>query len=293
MKLSKDTVLFNLVGYTLITLVSLACVLPIVLLVSGSLTPEKEISLHGFGLFPPSITLAAYDLVFRNPGEILNAYGITIGITVVGSALGLIVTSMTAYVLSRKDFRYRNKFAFFFYFTTLFNGGLLSTYIFVIRYLQLKNSLLALVLPLMVNVFYLLIMRSFMNSVPDSIVESGKIEGAGEFTIFFRLVLPLLKPALATIGLFLALDYWNDWYNAMLYLSERSLYPLQYLLYAMLSETDAMSRIATSTGIPLGMLPSQSLKMAMTVVATGPIILVYPMVQKYFIKGITVGAVKG
>jgi putative aldouronate transport system permease protein len=293
MKLSKDTTVFNIIGYTLITLVALACILPIILLISGSLTPEKEISLHGFTLLPPSITFDAYNLVFRNPTEMINAYGITIFITVIGSVVGLLVTSMTAYVLSRKDFLYRNKFAFFFYFTTLFNGGLLSTYIFVIRYLQLKNSLLALILPLMVNVFYLIVMRSFMTSVPDSIIESGKIEGAGEFTIFFKLVLPLLKPALATIGLFLALDYWNDWYNAMLYISERTLYPLQYLLYAMLSETDAMSRIASSSGVPMGMLPSQSLKMAMTVVATGPIILVYPMVQKYFIKGITVGAVKG
>jgi putative aldouronate transport system permease protein len=223
----------------------------------------------------------------------MNGYGITIFITAIGSVAGLMITSMTAYVISRKDFKYRNRISFFFYFTTLFNGGLLSTYIFVIRYLHLKNSLLALILPLMVNVFYLIVMRSFMTSVPDSIVESAKIEGAGEFRIFFQIILPLLKPALATIGLFLALDYWNDWSNAMLYISERTLYPLQYLLYAMLSETDAMSRIAASTGIPMATLPSQSLKMAMTVVATGPIILAYPMVQKYFIKGITVGAVKG
>jgi putative aldouronate transport system permease protein len=293
MKTSVDTKIFNLVGYTLITLVAVICVLPIVLLIAGSVTPEKEISLHGFSLLPPSVTTAAYDLVFRNPQELLGGYGITILITAIGSVTGLLVTSMTAYVISRKDFKYRNKISFFFYFTTLFNGGLLSTYIFVIRYLHLKNSLLALILPLMVNVFYLIVMRSFMSSVPDSIVESAKIEGAGEFTIFFRVILPLLKPALATIGLFLALDYWNDWSNAMLYITERTLYPLQYLLYAMLSETDAMSRIASNTGIPMATLPSQSLKMAMTVVATGPIILVYPMVQKYFIKGITVGAVKG
>jgi putative aldouronate transport system permease protein len=293
MKLSKDTTVFNIIGYTLVTLVALGCVLPIVLLVSGSLTPEREISLHGFTLLPPSITFVAYDLVFKNPQELLGGYEVTLFITFVGSLLGLVITSMTAYVMSRKDFVHRNKVSFFFYFTTLFNGGLMSTYIFVIRYLHLKNSLLALILPLMVNVFYLIVMRSFMTTVPESIIESGKIEGAGEFTIFFRLVLPLLKPALATIGLFLALDYWNDWSNAMLYLTERSLYPLQYLLYSMLSETDAMSRIASNTGIPMGNLPSQSLKMAMTVVATGPIILVYPMVQKYFIKGITVGAVKG
>jgi putative aldouronate transport system permease protein len=293
MKRSHDIRIFNLLGYALIVLVAALCLIPLVLLVSGSFTPEKEISLHGFSLWPSRVTFAAYDLVFRNPKEILNAYGITILITAIGAGAGLFVTAMTAYVISRKDFKYRNRVTFFFYFTTLFNGGLLSTYIFVIRYLRLKNSLLALILPLMVNVFYLLVMRSFMKEVPDSISESGKIEGAGDFTIFIRLILPLMKPALATIGLFLALDYWNDWSNAMLYLTDRSLYPLQYMLYALMSETDAMSRIASNSGIPMAMLPSQSLKMAMTVVATGPIILVYPMVQKYFIKGITIGAVKG
>lgn len=293
MKTSSDTRIFNLLGYALIVLIAAICLLPLLLLVAGSFTPEKDISLHGFTLWPSRPTVEAYRLVFRNPKDILDAYGITVLITALGASAGLFVTAMTAYVISRKDFKYRNQVTFFFYFTTLFNGGLLSTYIFVIRYLRLKNSLLALILPLMVNVFYLLVMRSFMKEVPDSIVESGKIEGAGDFTIFFRLILPLMKPALATIGLFLALDYWNDWSNAMLYITDKALYPLQYMLYALMSETDAMSRIASSAGIPMAMLPSQSLKMAMTVVATGPVILVYPMVQKYFIKGLTIGAVKG
>jgi putative aldouronate transport system permease protein len=200
---------------------------------------------------------------------------------------------MTAYVLSRKDFKYRNKFAFFFYFITLFNGGLVATYIFVIRYLHLKNSYLALILPVMINVFYLLIMRSFMTAIPESISESAKIDGAGDFTIFLKLILPLSKAGLATIGLFIALDYWNDWYNAMLYLTDYKKFPLQYMLYNMLSATEAMSRISSASKIPAGEMPSQSLKLAMSIVATGPIILVYPFVQKYFVKGITVGAVKG
>jgi putative aldouronate transport system permease protein len=293
MKTTKDVCVFNILGYTLIGLWCLVCIFPIILLISGSLSVESDISQFGFSIIPRHFTGAAYNLIFKAPGELMQAYGVTIFITVVGAGLGLIITAMTAYVISRKDFRYRNPITFFFYFTTLFNGGLLSTYIFVIRYLRLKNSLLALILPLLINVFYLLIMRSFVSSVPESIVESGKIEGCSDYTIFFRLVLPLLKPALATIGLFLALDYWNDWYNAMLYITDHKLYPLQYMLYNLLSATDAMSRVATNTGIPMGSLPSQSLKMAMAVVATGPIILIYPWVQKYFIKGITVGSVKG
>lgn len=293
MKMNKDLTLFNILGYTLVSLAAIASILPLILLISGSFTAEADISRFGYSLLPSHVSTAAYDLIFKYPADILRAYGVSILITVVGSGLGLIVTTMAAYVLNRPEFRYRNGFTFYFYFVTLFNGGLVSTYIFVIRYLHLKNSFLALILPLLVNVFYLLIMRSFMKSIPESIIESAKIEGAGEFFIFHKLVLPLAKPALATIGLFLALDYWNDWSNAMLYITDYRKFPLQYMLYSMLSSTEAMSRISTASSVPLSQMPSQSLKLAMAVVATGPIILAYPAVQKYFVKGITVGAVKG
>jgi putative aldouronate transport system permease protein len=175
----------------------------------------------------------------------------------------------------------------------LFNGGMLSTYIFFIRYLNLKNSFLALILPPMVQVFYLLIMRTFMAEIPESICESAKIDGASEYTIFFKLMLPLSTASLATVGLFLSLGYWNDWYNAMLFISRRSMFPLQYMLYNMMTAADAIKDISVAADIKVVDTPSRALRMAMTVVATGPIILVYPFVQKYFIKGITLGAVKG
>ena len=292
-KASKATIAFNILGYSFVTLVAVLCLLPFIMLISGSFTSEHAISNYGYGILPREFTLAAYNMLFKYPTDIIRAYGVSIFITVAGTGLGLFIITMTAYILSRKDFKYRNKLAFFFYFTTLFNGGLVSTYIFVIRYLNLKDNYLSLILPILINIFYLLVMRSFMSSIPDSLIEAAKIDGAGDFTIFIKVILPLSKAGLATIGLFIALDYWNYWYNAMLYISDYTKFPLQYLLYNMLSATDAMSRISSAAKVSMGDMPSQSLKLAMSVVATGPIILVYPFVQKYFVKGITVGAVKG
>ena len=292
-RLSGASILFNVISYTFIIVLVVFCLLPFLMLISGSISSEKSIIHGGYSIFPKDVSFAAYRLLFSYPDDILRAYAVSIGVTLGGTFLGLFVVTMAAYVLSRKDFRYRNAVSFFFYFTTLFSGGILSTYIFFIRYLQLKNSYLALILPLAVNVFYLLIMRSFVSSIPDSIIESAKIDGAGEFSIFIRFILPLSTSGLATIGLFFALDYWNDWYNAMLYINNQQMYPLQYLLYRMLSAAEAMARLANVSSVPISDLPSRSLKLAMAVVATGPILLVYPFVQKYFIKGITIGAVKG
>jgi len=290
---SGITTIFYVISYALITLTALACLLPFILLVSGSFTAESAIRLHGYSVIPREFTTEAYSLIFRTPRKILNAYGVSIFITCVGTAAGLFLITMTAYVLSRQSFRYRNAIAFYFYFTTLFNGGMVSTYIFYIRYLHLKDSFLALILPGMFNVFYLLIMRSFVSAIPHAMIESAKIDGAGEFTIFTRIILPLLPSGLATIGLFMALGYWNDWYNAMLYLNSDTKYPLQYMLYDLLMKSQAIAQIASQAGIRVESLPTQSLKLAMAVVATGPIILVYPFVQKYFIKGVTIGSVKG
>lgn len=292
-KLSASSRVFYIICYAFVALMALICLVPFIVLISGSFTSESYIRFHGYSLLPKEFTTEAYALIFRTPMTVVRAYGVSILITVVGVLLGLILTTMTAYVLSRKDFKYRNKFSFFFYFTTLFNGGMVCTYIFYIQYLHLKDSLWALILPPVFNVFYLLIMRSFASSIPSALIESAKIDGANEYRIFIQIILPLLKSGLATIGLFLALGYWNDWYNAMLYMNSDTKYPLQYMLYNLLQQTQALARIASQAGIVVADLPSNSLKMAMAVVATGPIILVYPFVQKYFVAGITVGSVKG
>ena len=292
-KLSASSKIFYVICYVLVALVALVCLIPFILLISGSFTSEQWIRFHGFSLWPGEFSLEAYKIIFKTPEKIVRAYGVSIFITAVGTLAGLFLTSLTAYVISRKDAKYRNALSFFFYFTTLFNGGMVSTYIFYIQYLHLKDSYLALILPGVFNVFYLLIMRTFVNNIPFALIESAKLDGAGEWRIYFTIILPLLKSGLATIGLFLALGYWNDWYNAMLYMNDEAKYPLQYMLYSVQQQTQALARIAAQAGIQVANLPSNSLKMAMAVVATGPIIIVYPFVQKYFISGITIGSVKG
>lgn len=292
-KLSASSKTFYVICYVIVALVALICLIPFILLISGSFTSEQWIRFHGFSLWPGEFSLEAYKIIFKTPEKIVRAYGVSIFITAVGTLAGLFLTSLTAYVISRKDAKYRNALSFFFYFTTLFNGGMVSTYIFYIQYLHLKDNYLALILPGVFNVFYLLIMRTFVNNIPFALIESAKLDGAGEWRIYFTIILPLLKSGLATIGLFLALGYWNDWYNAMLYMNDEAKYPLQYMLYSVQQQTQALARIAAQAGIQVANLPSNSLKMAMAVVATGPIIIVYPFVQKYFISGITIGSVKG
>ena len=292
-QLSTSSKVFYVICYTVVGLMALICLIPFLLLISGSFTSEQWIRFHGYALWPGEFSAEAYNIIFKTPGRIIRAYGVSIMITVIGTVCGLLLTAMTAYVIARKDFKYRNWFSFFFYFTTLFNGGMVSTYIFYIQYLHLKDNYLALILPGMFNVFYLLIMRTFVSSIPHALVEAAKIDGAGEWKIFFTVILPLLKSGLATIGLFLALGYWNDWYNAMLYMNTEAKYPLQYMLYSIQQQTQALASIASQAGIQVANLPSSSLKLAMAVVATGPIVILYPFVQKYFVAGITVGSVKG
>lgn len=285
--------MFNFVGYFMVSLAAFTCVIPYILVLSGSLTSEYAIYHYGYMLWPAEFSLEAYKLVFRIPQMVLRAYGVTITVTAAGSILGLFICSMTAYALQRPYFKYRNVFALYFYFTTLFSGGLVPWYILIVRYLKLKNTLFALLLPSLVGVFYIIIMRCFMKSVPESLGESAKIDGAGEFRIFSRIYLPLSKPALATVGLFIALAYWNNWSNAMLFITDPKLYPLQFFLYNMLNSMQAAIDTVRQSGTIVARPPTESFKLAMTIVATGPIVFLYPFVQKYFIVGITIGAVKG
>ena len=283
----------NVVGGLVVGIVSLLCLLPFVLVISGSFSSQASIVKYGYGLFPREFSLEAYKLVFTVPEHIAIAYRNTILYTAVGTGVGLFLTAMTGYALNRKDFAWRNAFAFFFYFTTLFSGGLVPSYLLMTA-MHMKNNPLAIVLPGLLSVFNILIMRNFMNSIPDAITESAKVDGANDMVIFLKLILPLLKPALATIGLFLALGYWNSWYSCMLYISDYRLYTLQYYLYNTLNRAEELRRLI-ALGVDTGMEspPSETMKFALTCVATGPIILLYPFVQKYFVKGITIGAVKG
>ncbi|OKP87832.1 sugar ABC transporter permease [Paenibacillus helianthi] len=293
-RVNTDRLLLSIIGYVSLTLLAIFCIFPFILVVSSSLSEESTIIEKGFQLIPTDFSTDAYSLLFKYPADMLRAYGVTISVTLIGTLFGLFLTSMTAYVLSRRDFKWRGRFSFFFFFTTLFSGGLVPWYLMIVNYLHLKDTLLVLILPMMMNVFYIIVMKSFMSSIPDAITESAKIDGAGDFRIFMQLIVPLSKPALATIGLFIALAYWNDWYNALLFISKSELMPLQYYLYKMLGNMDGMRKAMMASGAVVNSdLPTESLKMAMTIVATGPILLVYPFIQKYFVQGLTVGAVKG
>ncbi len=297
-KAGKDVICLNIMAYVFCSVVALVCLIPFIMILSGSFSSEEAIIANGFSILPQDFSLEAYKTVFKEPITIVRAYATTIILTAVGTVLGLLIQTMTAYVLARKDFEWRNAFSFFFYFTTLFSGGLVPTFILYTRTLGLKDSYLALLLPLTFSVYNLLVMKSYITSIPDSLIDAAKIDGCGEVGTLFKVVMPLIKPALATVGLFIALAYWNDWYNAMLYINSEEKYPLQYFLYQQVNNIEAYKKLIANATVSSSVvsalsLPTQTLKMALTIVVTGPIILAFPFVQKYFVQGITIGAVKG
>ncbi|HJD30707.1 MAG TPA: carbohydrate ABC transporter permease [Candidatus Eisenbergiella stercorigallinarum] len=297
-KQGKDVIALHAIAYCFTGLLALLCLVPFLMVLAGSFSSEEAITANGFSILPQDFSLEAYKTVFKEPMVVIRAYATTICLTAVGTLIGLLVQTMTAYVLSRKDFEWRNGFSFFFYFTTLFSGGLVPTYILYTQTLDLQDSYLALLLPLVFSVYNLLVMKSYISAIPDSLIDAAKIDGCGEVRTLFQVVLPLIKPALATVGLFIALAYWNDWYNAMLYIKSEERYPLQYFLYQQVNNIESYKKLISSNAVSSAVvsslsLPTQTLKMALTIVVTGPIILAFPVVQKYFVQGITIGAVKG
>ncbi|MDF2872488.1 MAG: binding-protein-dependent transport system inner rane component, partial [Anaerocolumna sp.] len=220
-KLGSSDLIIKTVAYIFIGLFSLACLLPFILMISTSFSTEGLIRKTGFAIIPKGFTTYAYELVLRNSKQLFGSYVVTILMTVGGTFLGLFIISMTGYALQRKDFPFRNQISFYIYFTTLFSGGLVPFYLLISKYLGLKDNYLAVFLPLLMSPWLIILMKNFIKAIPFEITESGKIDGAGDITIFIKLILPMLKPALATIGLFLALGYWNEWYNSMLFLSAK------------------------------------------------------------------------
>lgn len=284
-------IVFNVIAYVVLLILTIACLAPFLMVISGSISSNSAIMRDGYSILPREIDFAAYKLIFSTPDVIGRAYGITIFVTAVGTVGGLIVMSMAGYALQRSELKYSGAISFFFYFSTLFSCGMVPSYM-LISNLGMRNSLSALIIPMMVSPFNILLIRNFMKSIPASLIESAKIDGAGDFKIYIRIIMPLSKPILATIGLFLGLAYWNDWYMASLYIKDVTKWPLQYKLYQMLS---AQLMIATAGAEHAGnvIVPTESVKLANAVVATGPILLLYPFLQKYFVQGITIGAVKG
>ena len=285
---------FDIIKGILLTILSLLCVLPFIVIVSGSFTSNQEIIRNGFSLLPRGFTAEAYGTIFKTPEDIFQAYKMNFYYTFIGTALGLIIITLTAYVISRKEFKYRNKVSFLIYFTTIFGGGMIPWYLMYANVLNLRGTTLAIWFPALITPFLVILMRTFIvGAVPDAVVESAKIDGAGHWRIFWRIVLPVLGPGLATVGLFQALGYWNDWYRSSMFSTSSKTWSLQFYLYDLVNSTQAMRQMAQYADINTADLPTQSVKLAMSVVATGPILILYPFVQRYFVSGITVGAVKG
>ncbi|MCR4933348.1 MAG: carbohydrate ABC transporter permease [Lachnospiraceae bacterium] len=280
-------------GYFITTFYALACIFPFLIILGSSFTSESYLNRYGVQLIPHDFTLEAYRAITKS-GLIWKSYILTIALTGIGTLVGLSIIAMTGYALQRRDFPFRNVISFYIYFTSLFAAGLAPYYLLMTQTYKLKDSYFAVLLPLMMSPWLIILMKNFVKSIPHEITESGKIDGAGDMRIFVSLILPMLKPALATIGLFLALGYWNEWYQSSLFLSSRvDVKPLQYMLYETVNKTDALKQTVAGQYVVITDIPSNTIKMATAMLATGPIVLLYPFVQRYFISGITVGAVKG
>ncbi|GIO13478.1 sugar ABC transporter permease [Cohnella xylanilytica] len=278
-----------------VTLFSLACLFPFLMVIAGSLSTENDIVNYGYTLIPKHITFDSYRILLLGSNRIVDAYGISILVTVVGTALSIIVNGMGGYVMARRSFRYRNVLSIYVIITMLFSGGLVPWYIICVRYLDLKDTLWAMILPPLANAFNMFLIRNFMQGIPEDLYESAKMDGASEYRIFFRLIVPLSVPVLATIGLFVALGYWNDWFLGLMFIDKQELQPLQLLLRTLVSNVEFLKSSSNAAAMRQisATIPSESIKMALTVITIGPIVFLYPFVQRYFVKGLMVGAVKG
>lgn len=291
-KESSSDRLLKVIIYIVLSLFAIYCVIPFVTVISSSLSSESSILRDGYSIVPREFTLAAYNLIFKDD-TIYRAYGVTIFVTVVGTAIAMLVTCALAYPLSIRALKYKNGINFYVYFTMLFHGGLVANYLLISKYLGMRDSIWVLIIPALVSPWNMFLMRNFFNSVDESLAESAKIDGANDIYIFYKIVLPISLPALATVGLFYAMAFWNKWFEAMLYISDENKFPLQYLVMRIMNNADFANQLSAKISLPNYVVPTLSTRLATTVVTIGPIIFLYPFLQKYFVKGLMVGAVKG
>jgi putative aldouronate transport system permease protein len=283
----------------LLIILAAITVFPLLLVVSISITPAESVTANGYKLIPDSVSLTAYTTLFKTGQQLLDSYIITIFYTITGTIMSLTVMSMFAFVLAQQKFRFRTIYTFILFFTMLFSGGLVPSYIINVRYLHLKDTVWIFLLPSLVSAYNVIILRTFIQTtIPDSLFEAAKIDGASNFTVFFRIVLPLFKPGLATIGLFNVVTRWNDWFTGMLYIDNPKLIPLQTLLQRILRNIQFIKNNSQLEGTReaqeiLASMPTESTRMAITVLIVIPILFAYPFFQRYFIEGLTIGSIKG
>ena len=276
--------------------IAVCSVAPFILLVMSSITEEKSLIANGYSFFPKEFSLYAYQYLLTGSGALLRSYVISFIVTAVGTLSNLIITILYAYPLSRKELPGRNFFAFFLFFTMLFSGGLVPSYIMWTRTFHIQNTILALLVPnLLIGAFNVIMMRTYFTAnIPDAVIEAARIDGADEFRILFRVVLPMALPILATIGMLVGLSYWNDWMNGLYYINDDKLYSVQVLLTNIQRQMESLKQsMGTGGNVSVGELPSTSIRMAINVMGILPVMLIYPFIQKYLVRGIAIGAVKG
>ena len=288
---------FNRVATIILTILVIIAMLPILLIVIASFSAESSLIRNGYTYWPEQWSLDAYYYMVKQSIMILRSYGVSFLVTFVGTALSVIITTMLAYPMSRKSFKDRNALAFFVFFTMLFNGGIVPSYIMWTKFFHIKNTIWALIMPnLLLNAFYVIMMRSFFtSSIPDALIEAARIDGAGEYKILARVVIPLSKPMMATISLMVGLGYWNDWTNSLYYITDESLFSIQAILNTIITNIQFLTsgQSSAASAVDVSKLPSVSIRMAIAVIGVLPVLCIYPFFQKYFVKGIVVGGVKG
>lgn len=290
----REERIFKLVSKLVLLTFSALCILPLFLVIAVSFSTESDIFLYGYSFIPRNFTLEAYSMVFQNASQIIASYSVTITVTVVGTFLSLFLTSTLAYVMCRTDYPLAAFTSFLVFFSMLISGGLVAWYILVSRWLSLQNTLWALILPNVVIPWNVLLMKSFFAGMPTSLIDAAKIDGASETRTFFQIVLPVNTPGVAAVGLLIALNYWNDYFSSLMFIEDNRYISLQYLLYRIQANIQLLSSsMAQELGLNAQDIPSLTARMAICIIAAGPMLVIFPFFQKYFSKGITVGAVKG
>lgn len=292
----KSSRINKIIIHLVLIIFCVTCILPIIAIVSISFSDKVDLARYGYRLIPLNFDITAYQYIFRSPMIILNAYKISIIVTVLGSFLSLLVNSLIAYPLSRDEFKFRSKITLFIFFPMLFNGGLVPWYILISQQLHLKDTIWVLVLPSLASAWNVLLLRTYFSKIPKALMESASIDGANEIYVFFRIILPLSKPALATVGFLTSLVYWNDWWLALLFIENQDLLPLQYLLQTIMTNIQYLASALQGNmagAIDLSTMPDENARMAMCILAAGPMLFMFQFFQKYFVKGLTVGSIKG
>lgn len=293
--MKKQNLWFHIFTIVILTILALTCLIPFVLMLSASFTSGNALTLGGFRLIPKEFSLEAYRYAFLGGTNIIRAYALTAFVTVAGTALGLTICTLLSYALSREEFVLGKILTFFVFFTLLFNGGLVPTYIIYTQWFHIKNTIYALIFPsLLMNGVNVLLMRTWIkNNLPQECIEAARIDGGNEFQCFVQIVFPLSKPILATIGLMIGLGYWNDWFNSMIYITDNRLFSLQNFLARIIENMNTLLKNANVNMIEIANMPSEVVRMAVAVLGCLPIIVAFPFFQKYFVKGIALGAIKG